>query len=108
MVDDLGFTPAEALTATTVNNARVLREHEDVGTLAAGKLADFVVVDGDPLADVGVLMKPGAIEAVYLGGSRVTLSPPTTARRYPWERSHRQWGDVYSRDRVSRLRAPRA
>ncbi len=108
MVDDLGFTPAEALTATTVNNARVLREHEDVGALATGKLADFVVVDGDPLADVGVLMKPGAIEAVYLGGSRVTLSPPTTARRYPWERSHRQWGDVYSRDRVSRLRAPRA
>jgi len=105
MVDDLGFTPQEVLTATTVNNARVLREHDEVGTLAAGKLADFIVVKGDPVADVGVLMQPGAIEAVYLGGCRITLDPPTTARRYPWERSHRQWGEVYSRDRVAQLRA---
>ena len=103
MVDDLGFTPAEALTATTVNNARVLREHDRAGRLAAGMLADFIVVNGDPLADVGVLMKPGAIEAVYLGGERMTLAPPTAVRRYPWERGHRQWGEIYSRDRVARL-----
>jgi imidazolonepropionase-like amidohydrolase len=105
MVDDLGFTPLEALTATTANNARVLREHADVGALAPGKLADFVVVDGDPTADVGVLLKPGAIEAVYLGGRRVALEPPTGARRYPWERGHRQWSEVYDRDRVAGMRA---
>lgn len=105
MVDDLGFMPQEALTATTVNNARVLREHDEVGTLAAGKLADFIVVKGDPIADVGVLIKPGAIEAVYLSGCRIALDPPTTARRYPRGRSHRQWGEVYGRDRVARLRA---
>jgi imidazolonepropionase-like amidohydrolase len=107
MVDDLGFAPAEALAATTVNNARILREHADVGALAPGKLADFVVVDGDPLADVGVLMKPGAVEAVYLGGARIALSPPAAVRRYPWERSHRQWSEVYSRERVAELRASR-
>jgi imidazolonepropionase-like amidohydrolase len=105
MVDDLGFAPQEALTATTVNNARVLREHDRVGRLAAGMLADFVVVNGDPLADVGVLLKPGAIEAVYLGGRRITLEPPADPRRYPWERGHRQWGEVYDRDRVATLRA---
>jgi cytosine/adenosine deaminase-related metal-dependent hydrolase len=105
MVDDLGFTPAEALTATTVNNARVLREHEEVGRLAAGTLADFIVVDGDPLADVGVLLKPGAIEAIYLGGRRVTLAPPAAPRRYPWERGHRQWSEVYDRERVAHMRA---
>jgi imidazolonepropionase-like amidohydrolase len=107
MVDDLGFSPAEALAATTVNNARVLREHADLGALAPGKLADFIVVKGDPVADVGVLMKPGAIEAVYLGGTRITLAPPTHPRRYGWERSHRQWGEVYRRDRVAELRAAR-
>lgn len=104
MVDDLGFTAEEALTATTVNNARVLREHDELGRLTVGKLADFVVVNGDPVADVGVLMKPGAIEAIYLGGRRVTLAPPTGARRYPWERGHRQWAEVYDRDRVAHMR----
>jgi imidazolonepropionase-like amidohydrolase len=105
MVDDLGFTPREALAATTVNNARVLREHADVGALAPGKLADFIVVKGDPVADVGMLMKPGAIEAVYLGGRRTALAPPAATRRYSWEHSHRQWSEVYDRDRVARLRA---
>jgi imidazolonepropionase-like amidohydrolase len=107
MVDDLGFTPEEALTATTVNNARILREHGEVGALAPGKLADFIVVKGDPVADVGVLMKPGAIEAVYLGGTRTALAPPAAARRYSWESSHRQWGEVYKRDRAAQLRAAR-
>ena len=105
MVDDLGFTPEEVLTATTVNTARVLREHGEVVTLVASKLADFIVVKGDPAADVGVLMESGAIEAVYLGGWGIALDPPTTAPRHPWERSHRQWGEVYSRDRLARLRA---
>jgi hypothetical protein len=50
-------------------------------------------------------MKPGAIEAVYLGGTRTELAPPASPRRYGWERSHRQWGEVYSRDRVAELRA---
>ena len=94
-----------ALTATTVNNARVLREADQVGRLAPGMLADFIVVDGDPVADVGVLLKPGAVEAVYLGGRRVELALPTGMRRYPWERGHRQWGEIYDRDRVAHLRA---
>ena len=98
-------TPEEALTATTVNNARVLREADQVGRLAPGMLADFIVVDGDPVADVGVLLKPGAVEAVYLGGRRVELALPTGMRRYPWERGHRQWGEIYDRDRVAHLRA---
>lgn len=104
MVDDLGFTPEDALTATTVNNARVLREHDEVGRLAAGKRADFIVVNGDPVTDVGVLLKPGAVEAVYLDGRRVSLTLPVAPRRHPWERGHRQWGEVYDRGRVAALR----
>jgi hypothetical protein len=52
-----------------------------------------------------MLMKPGAIEAVYLGGRRTALAPPAATRRYSWEHSHRQWSEVYDRDRVARLRA---
>jgi len=45
-----GMTPFEALKAATVNPAHALVL--DAGTIEAGKLADLVIVDGDPLADV--------------------------------------------------------
>jgi Tol biopolymer transport system component len=45
-----GMTPYEALKAATVNPAQALAL--DAGTIEAGKLADLVVVDGDPLANV--------------------------------------------------------
>ena len=38
------------------------------GTLEAGKFADLVVVDGDPVADVAVLQVPTNIRAVMKGG----------------------------------------
>jgi imidazolonepropionase-like amidohydrolase len=43
----------------------------EIGTLEAGKLADFVVVDGDPLSEVSVLMDERRIAHVYKGGRRV-------------------------------------
>lgn len=104
MVDDLGFTPEEALKATTVTNAQLLREHREVGGLGLGKMADFIVVNGDPIADIGVLLRREAIEAVYLGGRKVEIAPPANPRRYNWERGFRQWNELYTRDRVANLR----
>lgn len=47
-----GLTPAAALTAATRNNARSLGQADQLGSIAAGKLADLVILNADPLADI--------------------------------------------------------
>jgi imidazolonepropionase-like amidohydrolase len=60
-----GMTPIQALRTGTTNAARLLGREKDVGTIAAGKLADLVAVDGDPLADPNALTK---VQWVMKGG----------------------------------------
>jgi imidazolonepropionase-like amidohydrolase len=62
-----GMAPRDVLVATTRSAAELMGVAEDRGTLEPGKLADFVVVQGDPY-DVATLRD--RIEAVYLGGMR--------------------------------------
>jgi imidazolonepropionase-like amidohydrolase len=62
-----GLTPAQALAAATQSPAELLGLN-DMGTLEAGKSADFVVLDGDPLTDFGNLRR---ISAVYLHGQKL-------------------------------------
>jgi imidazolonepropionase-like amidohydrolase len=52
-----GMTPIDALRAATVNGAELLGRSHEIGTLEAGKLADIVAVDGNPLADIAVMEK---------------------------------------------------
>lgn len=54
-VDLFDMTPAEAIVCATRNGGLMYDASGRVGTLAAGNLADLVIVDGDPLADVRVL-----------------------------------------------------
>ena len=50
-----GMTPVEAVKAATVNAADLLGLQQEIGTIEAGKSADIIAVDGDPLTDVTVL-----------------------------------------------------
>jgi imidazolonepropionase-like amidohydrolase len=50
-----GLSPHEALTAATATGARALGLDQHLGTIEVGKIADLLVVDGDPLSDPGVL-----------------------------------------------------
>jgi imidazolonepropionase-like amidohydrolase len=43
------FTPAEALQIMTLNGAKVLGVDKDLGSIAPGKIADLVVIQGDPV-----------------------------------------------------------
>ena len=52
---DFGLSPSEALVAATSDGAEALGLGDHIGTVAPGKLADLLVVDGDPIDDPAVL-----------------------------------------------------
>jgi imidazolonepropionase-like amidohydrolase len=54
---ELGMTPSQAIVAATKNGATASQGLKDFGTLEVGKLADLVVLDADPLADIHNIRK---------------------------------------------------
>jgi imidazolonepropionase-like amidohydrolase len=56
-----GATPMAAIRAATSAAARLLRVDGEVGTIEVGKQADLVLVEGDPLADLGRLSSPALV-----------------------------------------------
>jgi imidazolonepropionase-like amidohydrolase len=64
---ELGMTPAQAITAATKNGAIACRKSDQFGTLEAGKVADLLILEADPLADIHnvrklqLVMKEGKI-----------------------------------------------
>jgi imidazolonepropionase-like amidohydrolase len=67
-----GMTPMQVIVAATRNSAEFMRL-DDVGTLAAGKRADFIVLDANPLDDI---MNTRRINTVVLRGAPVDRSQP--------------------------------
>ena len=76
-VREAGMSEAEVLGWATVNGAALLGD--DVGTVAPGRLGDLVVVDGDPLADIGILRDADRLLAVLKDGQFVTDRLPEHA-----------------------------
>lgn len=64
----VGLTPMETLVCATKSGAEILGRGDEIGTLEVGKLADVLVVDGDPLADISVLEDRSRFIAVMQGG----------------------------------------
>ena len=52
-----GLSPAEALRDATIVPARAMHAEGQSGSIAAGKMADLVVIDGDPLANISDIRK---------------------------------------------------
>ncbi len=84
-----GMTPLEALQAGTIVPAKSLGMADDIGSLEPGKLADLVVLDADPVADI---RNSDRVHRVMLGGrlyDPVTLNEVATGTRkrapYWWE-----------------------
>ncbi len=73
---EAGFSPAEVLVASTRNSAMAIGMLDDLGTLEVGKLADIIVVDGDPLTDIHAMEN---VTVVVRDGEIIPL-PPSSER----------------------------
>jgi imidazolonepropionase-like amidohydrolase len=76
-VELLGFSPLEAIHSMTAGATGILKRFgHKVGKIEAGRYADLIVVDGDPLADIRVLMDKRKLDYVFKSGKPIDLTPP--------------------------------
>jgi len=79
LLREAGFHPLEVIRAATLRGAEALGVADQVGTVEVGKMADFVVVDENPVANLKVLYGIGAVkltednEVIRVGGVRYTI-----------------------------------
>lgn len=72
-----GLTPMQAIQAATINSARVLRVDRQYGSLEAGKVADLIILNADPLTDI---TNSRRIDSVWMNGKQVDRNSLGMAR----------------------------
>ena len=65
----LGFSPMETLVAATRQGGEIMGLPGELGVVRPGALADLLLVDGDPLADIAILQDPSAIRMIMKNGN---------------------------------------
>ncbi len=79
LLREAGFHPLEVIRSATLNGAEALGVSDKIGTIEVGKLADFVIIDENPLKNLKVLYGTGAVrlkednDVVRVGGVRYTI-----------------------------------
>lgn len=71
LVEETGFTPMEAIISGTLRGAEAMGLESQMGTLEPRKLADIIIVDGNPLNDIAMLQNPEKIQTVIKNGEIV-------------------------------------
>jgi imidazolonepropionase-like amidohydrolase len=98
MVNFIGIPADEVLRMATTTNRVMLRDGDQFDCLARGKLADILVFDGDPVADLSKLEEKARIVAVWKSGSPVSLPDlPSDMPRHQAEASQGFWNRLYTR-----------
>ena len=64
----LGFTPMKAIQAATKHGGEIMGMADELGMVREGYLADLLLVDGDPVADVRILQDKTRILAIMKDG----------------------------------------
>ena len=81
----LGFTPMEAIRSATLYGGQIMMRPHELGQIKEGFLADLLLVDGDPLANLSILRDPKRLLAVMKDG--VFAKAPEIASQRAWERA---------------------
>lgn len=70
MFVEAGLAPMQAIQAATINVAKTFRKDKDFGTVEAGKVADIIAIEGDPLKDIWAVQN---VKTVILNGKVVDI-----------------------------------
>ena len=81
----LGFTPMEAIRSATLYGGQIMMKPDELGLVKDGFLADLLLVDGDPLANLSILRDPKRLLAVMKDG--VFAKAPDIASQRAWGRA---------------------
>ena len=101
------MTPMQAIQSATISAAQLMQWEDRVGSLAPGKFADIIAVDGDALADLHSFMKVGFVMkggVVYKGSGAAVAERALRNRRVRWTTTFVVKGR--RRARASRGRTP--
>jgi hypothetical protein len=71
MLVEAGLTPTEVIQSATINVAKLFGKDIDFGTIEAGKIADLVIIGGDPVTDIWSTQN---VESVVLSGRLMDIS----------------------------------
>jgi imidazolonepropionase-like amidohydrolase len=81
----LGMTPMEAIRSITLYGGQIMMRGHELGAVKEGYLADLLLVDGDPLANLSVLRDPKRMLAVMKDG--LFIKQPEVASQRAWGRA---------------------
>ena len=81
-----GLSSLEAIQAGTSHGALMLGLDGQIGVIAEGMIADLIIVDGDPVADITVLQRRECIQTVISDGAIVEFDEEQIARSWPHDR----------------------
>jgi len=97
-VELLGMTPLQAIHANTLAVTPLMRRGNEIGKVEAGRLADLLVVPGNPAEDVRILQKPSAFDYIFQGGQPIDRTPPAPRRRMWYEKTKTFLDGLYEYD----------
>lgn len=80
LVRESGLTPRQALATATIGPAMSMGMRDSLGTIAPGRIADLVLLDADPLADIGNVRR---VARVMRRGQWVWAAAPSAERKRP-------------------------
>ncbi len=80
----LGFTPLEAIRSVTQYGGQIMMMPNELGLVKEGYLADILLIDGDPVADLSILRQPERILAVMKDGQFAKMPAIVKGRSPRW------------------------